>query len=165
MNKIPENKTRKRLRITLCVLYLFQLIFCAWPFYQFPQNGELVSDSVYEMINGMFVGDVGHLPQAMQILPFYLIYVLIPVIGFFFCAFDRERNVKNIVSLFLALAGVVFILMGVNAPYLSLGSTCALLCYLLISFLSSISIFARYTVSKEEIEKEKQSEEKNEKND
>ena len=112
MNKIPENKTRKRLRITLCVLYLFQLVFCAWPYYGFIQDGRLVTDSVYEMLSALGTGNIvgatsSDFSAINRILPLNFIFVIIPVIGFFFCAFDRERNLKNIVSLLCALAGVV----------------------------------------------------------
>ena len=161
MNKIPENKTRKRLRFTLCALYLFQLVFCAWPYYAYVQDGKMISDSVYEMLSALGTGNVAGVSQAEfdainRILPLNLIFVAIPVIGFLICAFDKERNLKNIVSLFLALGGVISILTIVTINLLSLGSMLALLDYLLISFLSTISIFARYTVSKEELEREKQ---------
>ena len=164
MNKIPENKTRKRLRITLCVLYLLQLVFCAWPYYRLPGDG-MVTDSVFEMLSALGTGNVTGVSQSEfdainRALPFYFIPVVIPIIGFFFCAFDKERNLKNIVSLLLALGGVVTILFLVPISFMSLGSVLALLVYLLISFLSTISIFARYTVSKEELEKEKQQEKK-----
>lgn len=160
MNKIPENKTRKRLRITLCVLYLLQLVFCAWPYYAFIQDGQIVSNSVYEMLSALGTGNVIGVSQSEfdainRALPMYFIPVIIPIIGFFFCAFDKERNLKNVVSLLLALGGVVTILYLVPLSLLSLGSLFALLDYLLISFLSSISIMARYTKSKEDVEKEK----------
>lgn len=163
MNKIPENKTRKRLRITLCVLYLFQLVFCAWPYYGFIQDGRLVTDSVYEMLSALGTGNIvgatsSDFSAINRILPLNFIFVIIPVIGFFFCAFDRERNLKNIVSLLCALAGVVSILTIVTINLLSLGSMLALLVYILISFLSMLSIFARYTKTKEEIENEKKQE-------
>ena len=163
MNKIPENKTRKRLRITLCILYLFQLVFCAWPYYAYIQDEKIVSDSVFDMLSALGAGNVPGVSEsdyaaASQILPLNFIFVAIPIIGFFFCAFDKQRNIKNIVSLFLALAGVVSILTIVTVNLMSLGSVLALLVYLLISFLSTISILARYTVSKEELEKEKQQE-------
>lgn len=159
MDKIPENKTRKRLRITLCVLYLFQLVFCAWPYYRMPGEG-MVTDSVFEMLSALGTGNVTGISDSeysavTQFLPLNFIFVAIPVIGFLVCAFDKERNIKNIVSLLLALAGVISILTIVTINLLSLGSVLALLVYLLISFLSSISIMARYTKSKEEIEREK----------
>ena len=165
MNKIPENKTRKRLRITLCVLYLFEVIFCAWPYYAYIQDGKYISDSVFEMLSALGTGNVTGISDSeftavSHFLPLNFIFVVIPVIGFFVCAFDKERNIKNVVSLLLALAGVISILTIVTINLMSLGSVLALLVYLLISFLSTISIFARYTVSKEELEKEKQQEKK-----
>ena len=35
MLKMPENKTRKKLRITLCVLYLVEIVLCALPYFQY----------------------------------------------------------------------------------------------------------------------------------
>lgn len=168
MNKIPENKTRKRLRITLCVLYLFEIVFCAWPYYGFIQDGNLVTDSVFEMLSALGTGNVvgataSDFQAINRFLPLNFIFVVIPVVGFFFCAFDKERNLKNIVSLLCALAGVVSILTIVTINLLSLGSMLALLVYLLISFLSSISIMARYTKSNEDYEKQKK-EQLNDKN-
>ena len=159
MEKIPENKTRKRLRITLCVLYLFQLVFCAWPYYRAPGEG-MITESVFEMLSALGTGNVAGVSNSdftaiTRFLPLNFIFVIIPLIGFFVCAFDKERNIKNIVSLLCALIGVVSILTIVTLPMLSLGSLLALLVYILISFLSSLSIMARYTKSKEEYESER----------
>ena len=159
MNKIPENKTRKRLRITLCVLYLFQLIFCAWPYYQFVQDGKLVTDSIYEMLSALGTGNVigassSDFSAITRILPLNFIFVIIPIIGFFFCALDKQSNLKNIVSIFCCLFGVLAIMTIVTVNFLSLGSLLSLLLYLLISFLSALSIFARMVKNPEEEKKE-----------
>lgn len=148
MNKIPENKTRKRLRLVLCFLYLLEIVMCTFPFYQYVQDGKLVTNSVFEMLSALGTGNVNGISESAfsavaTALPLNFIFVVLPIIGFFFCALDKERNMKNIVSLICCLVGVVSILTIVTINLLSLGSLIALLLYILISFLSSFSMLAR----------------------
>lgn len=148
MNKIPENKTRKRLRIVLCICYLLEIVLCAWPFYQYSQNGTIVSNSVFEMLGALGVGNVNGVSSSdfsavTTFLPLNFIFVIVPIVGFFFCALDKQRNLKNIVSLICCLVGVVSILTIVTINLLSFGSLLALLLYLLTSFLSTFSMMAR----------------------
>ena len=86
-------------------------------------------------------------------LPLNFIFVIIPVVGFFFCALDKQSNMKNLVSIFCCLFGVLSIMMIVTVNFLSLGSLISLLLYLLISFLSALSIFARMVKPAEEEKK------------
>ena len=72
------------------------------------------------------------------------IFFIIPIAGFFFCALDKERNMKNIVSIICCLLGVLSILTMVSYT-ISLASVIALLLYILICFLTTLSIFARFT--------------------
>ncbi len=154
MKKIPENKTRKGLRITLCILYLLQLVLCAWPYYGYVKDGVFITDSVYEMLSALGSGNVigatsEEFSAITTMLPFNLIFVIIPLVGFFFCAFDKERNLKNIVSLLCCLFGVLSIVTIVTMQFLSLGSVLALLLYILTSFISSLSMMARITSDKQ----------------
>ena len=155
MTKIPENKTRKRLRIVLCTLYLFEIIMCSMPYYQYISDNKLFSYSVFEMLAALGTGNTIGLPDsefaaASTILPLNFIFVVIPIIGFFFCALDKQSNLKNIVSIFCCLFGVLAIMTMVTVNFLSLGSLLSLLLYLLISFLSALSIFARMVKNPEE---------------
>ena len=51
MLKIPENKTRKKLRITLCVLYLVEIVLCALPYFQYiDEKNVLHSYSVFDIM-------------------------------------------------------------------------------------------------------------------
>ena len=159
MTKIPENKTRKRLRLALCVLYLFEIVMCSMPFYQYIDGNRLYSYSVFEMLAALGTGNTVGLPDsefaaASVILPLNFIFVIIPVVGFFFCALDKQSNMKNIVSIFCCLFGVLSIMMIVTVNFLSLGSLISLLLYLLISFLSALSIFARMVKPTEEEKKQ-----------
>lgn len=147
MTKFPENKTRKRLRITQCILYLFQIYFCTLPFIQgLDSDGKFYSYSVFGLIS--YIG--GSAPETaageafLNYVMFMPILVIIPIIGFFFCALDKQRNLKNLVSIACCFAGVITILLFVGSA-LSLGSMLSLLVYLLISFLTTIAMFARIT--------------------
>ncbi|MCD8026024.1 MAG: hypothetical protein LUF33_03595 [Clostridiales bacterium] len=154
MIKLPENKTRKRLRLTLCVLYLFEIIFCTMPYLQgYDSSGNLATYSVIDMLS--YLG--GELPEtadgsAFQTYTIFMfVFFIIPIVGFLFCAFDKQRNLKNIVSVICCLLGVLSILALVSYG-LSLGSLLALLVYLVICFLTTLSMFARIT-DKEENQK------------
>lgn len=146
MLKIPENKPRKRLRLALCVLYLLEMVMCAWPFLRNPEDGGQVT--VFTVISSFF-DSLGQDLSATEytatrmFAPFFFIFFLVPVVGFFFCALDKERNMKNIVSLICCLVGVVTILCVVTPASLDVGSLFALLLYILICFLSSVSMMAR----------------------
>lgn len=152
MNKIAENSTRKKLRITLCILYLFEIVLCTMPYFQYSTPDNILhSYSVFDMMSlwgsNVFSSEQGI--SAAQFSLFMPLLIIIPVVGFFFCALDKQRNLKNIASLICCLLGVISILTMVSYT-ISLGSMVALLLYLLICFLTTISIFARYTKSPNE---------------
>ncbi|MCH5297487.1 MAG: hypothetical protein J1E85_07445 [Ruminococcus sp.] len=147
MIKIEENKTRKKLRIAQCVLYLVQIFMCTFPYINgTASDGYFYSYSVLDVLS--FLG--GKFPDSaegaaiQQAIPFFFIFLIIPIIGFFFCLFDKYRNLKNIVSMICCLAGVVSILFIVGY-LLSIGSLIALLLYIVICFITTMSMFARIT--------------------
>lgn len=147
MLKIPENKTRKRLRITQCILYLVLIFLCTFTFISgYDSNGEVYYKTAFDMLNyiGSKVPNTADGNAFSAYVVFYLIFPVIPTIGFFFCAFDKERNLKNIVSVICCLAGVVSILTIVTLNYIQIGSTLSLLIYILLSFLSTYAMLARF---------------------
>lgn len=85
------------------------------------------------------------------------IFFVIPVIGFFFAALDKARNLKNIAGLLCSISGVIAIVFIVGPSYLSIGSLGALLLYLVTFIVSMFGIFARYLV----IPEKENNEEKN----
>lgn len=147
MLKIAENKTRKRLRITMCILYLIQLYLCTCSYIYLPISEDVTENylSVFGMLSylgGTFPNVEGS--QAFRTyVPFYFIFIIIPLVGFFFCALDKERNMKNIVSIICCLLGVVSILLIVTLNLICLGATIALLLYVLTSFITTIAMMAR----------------------
>lgn len=147
MVKIPENKTRKRLRLTLCTLYLIQIFLCTMPYIQGnSSDGKFYAYTVFDMI--LFWG--GNIPDTaagsafQTYILFMPVFFIIPIVGFFFCALDKERNMKNIASIVCCLLGVLSILIILGYS-LSLGSMISLLLYLVICFLTTMSMFARIT--------------------
>ena len=75
----------------------------------------------------------------------FFVFLVIPIVGFFFCALDKERNLKNIVSIICCLLGVFSILTIVSVNFISYGSLFALLFYLLSSFITAFAMMARLT--------------------
>ena len=91
MLKIPENKTRKKLRITLCVLYLVEIVLCALPYFQYiDEKNVLHSYSVFDIMSVW--GLSGSNDAVFKYSLFMPIFFIIPIAGFFFCALDKERN-------------------------------------------------------------------------
>lgn len=150
MTKKPDVKTRKKLRIAMCVLYLFEILFCTMPFIQnIKANGEITSASPFFMFTMLFgvTSELDGTVIAMCIL--CILMILIPVIGFFFCALDKERNLKNIVSLFCCLSAV-FVILRIPPDYLSLGAVAAIIFYIIIMFLTSVAMVMRLSKDEEE---------------
>ena len=150
MNKIPENKTRKRLRTAMWVFYLLEIVLCSLPYYQYSMDGKIYSNSVFDMLCALGAGNDIGLPSSEYsaintMIPLNFIFLVIPIVGFFFCVLDRKSNMKNIVSILCCLLGVVSILTIVTINLISLGSMLALLLYILTSFLTVFSIFARFS--------------------
>ena len=149
MLKLPENKTRKKLRITQCVLYLILVFLCTCSYVKFPnpqQLGVYEHRTVLDMLEYFFGGTFPDIPASTAFqayIPFYFIFPVIPTVGFFFCALDKERNMKNIVSLLCCLLGVLSILLIVTLNFIDIGSMLSLLVYILVSFITTIAIMAR----------------------
>lgn len=147
MLKIPENKTRKRLRITMCIFYLVQIYLCTCSYIYLPVSKDITENylSVFGMLSylGGTFSDVEGSQAFQKIIPFFFIFIVIPIVGFFFCALDKERNMKNIVSIICCLLGVLSILLVVSSYTLCFGSLFALLLYILTSFITTIAMMAR----------------------
>lgn len=150
MLKKSENKKRKRLRITQCILFLAEILFCTFTFVQIP-NPDSTKLGFFATVFDMLGYLGGNFPEGAQgeafssVLPLFFVFLVIPIVGFFFCALDKERNLKNIVSIICCLLGVFSILTIVSINFISYGSLLALLFYLLISFITAFAMMARLT--------------------
>ena len=77
-----------------------------------------------------------------------LVIILIPILGFFFCALDKQRNLKNLVSVLCCFAGV-FLILSIPRAYISLGAIIAIILYILIMFLTSVAMVMRLSKDSE----------------
>ncbi len=147
MIKLEENKTRKKLRIAMCVMYLLEIVFCSFPYINgTTSSGEFYSYSVLDILSylGGNIPDTADGAAFKSYIWFYFLFLIIPIVGFLFCAFDKQRNLKNLVSVMCCLAGVVSIIAIVSYT-MSLGSLLAILLYIVICFITTMAMFARIT--------------------
>lgn len=137
----------------MCLFYLLQIVMCTMPFIQYTSSeGEFTSASPFYMITILFGVVSGLTNEAILACVLCIFLVVIPTVGFFFCALDKERNVKNIVSILCCIAGV-YLVLAVSKDAISLGAVIALLLYILIMILTSMAMVMR--LSKEDEEKDK----------
>ena len=163
MVKRPDIKVRKRLRITMCILYLAQIVVCTFPYFQdvrFNEDGLITMKSPFNMVILLFSVTSDMKSSVVSLAIMSMILILIPIIGFFFCALDKERNLKNIVSVICCFGGV-FLIAGLlgneNVKYMSIGAVIAILLYIIIMFVTSIAMVMRLSKdSEEDIKKEEE---------
>ena len=149
MRKVPDIKTRKKLRIAMCVFYLVQIVLCTMPFIQnFDASGNVTSASPFFMVTMLFGVVSGLTNEAVTMCILCLVIILIPILGFFFCALDKQRNLTNLVSVLCCFAGV-FLILSIPRAYISLGAIIAIILYILIMFLTSVAMVMRLSKDSE----------------
>lgn len=132
-------KTVKRIRLSVCVLYIAEIFFLTETFFVMDFNGDNKLDHwsiLYTFYNSVSVG-------VFNLAAVTLAIALIPVAGFFFFSFDKSRNIKNIYGVLTSAVAVFLIIAVVPAESLGIGAVLSLLCYLPIVFLSVLGMFAR----------------------
>lgn len=153
MTKKPDIKTRKKLRYAMCALYLLEIVICTMPFvHYFKPDGSIISASPFFMITMLFGVISGLDATVVTMCVLCILMVVLPTIGFFFSALDKERNIKNLVSILCCLASV-FIILNIPGSYMSIGAVLAILLYVVIMFLTSIAMVMRLSKDEEESRK------------
>lgn len=132
-----ENKTAKRLRITIAVFYFIQILLTTFPFIQDYETREgytplglviqTISEPTSDRISAAIV---------------YGLFILLPMISFFFCVLDNRSNVKNFVSAACCVICVILIISFIGPAHIALGAVLAMLLYILIMFLTTMNFFA-----------------------
>ncbi len=150
MQKIV-NKTTKKLRIALMVIFLLIVFANSFPFFQGQQSdGRLyyyTATDLFLEVTTITENPVDQGPLTAVAWSSALFFV-IPIAGFLFAAFDRERNIKNVAGIILSAMGALAITFIVG-PYMSLGSLAAIILYFATFLISVFGIFARYIVQEE----------------
>ena len=92
-------------------------------------------------------GSMGADHPVYRNMPLGILYCAIPFIGFFFMFFDKKSNVKNFVGLACGIIGCLSIAfpIAVNSSDLLLGfgAFLSMICYMIITALSGISVFMK----------------------
>ena len=95
-------------------------------------------------------GSMGSEIPARQNTVIGLLYLALPVIGFFFMFFDKKTNIKNFVGIGCGMIGMtsIFMFIGFN---MGIGALVSILCYILIDILSIMAMFMHLQDNKKEI--------------
>ena len=129
-----ENKSAKRVRITMAVLFFIQVILTTFPFIQ----GE-TSEGGYDYLTAfeVTVRFQGY-PDAASIKLAIIcgLFILLPLVSFFFCIFDKKSNVKNFVSAACCVICACLITFGVGTM-ISIGAVISLILYVIILFFTA----------------------------
>lgn len=143
MLKRPDTGTRKRLRIAMCAMYLLQIVFCTFPFIHYlSAEGKVSAASPFFMVFMLF-GMVANLTQEMTLFcALSIAIIVIPVTGFFFCALDKEYNMKNIASAICCVLGV-YLTLVVSRRAVSFGAVFTLLFYIILMLLTTFAMVMR----------------------
>lgn len=132
-------KITKRLRLSNCAIYLFEIFLLTEPFFVMDLTGDGKPDSwsiVYLTYTGISLG-------FLKLATILILIGVIPIVGFFFFSFDKTRNIKNIYGIITSAIAVFLITSMIPAEALGFGAVLALLFYLPIVFLSVMGMFAR----------------------
>lgn len=135
-SKIVESKKAKRLRITLAVLYFLQVVLTTFPFtWIVDDSGNVKEFTAFEMA----IRPSGYeTTQEVKLAVLFGIFVLFPVVCFFFCCLDKSFK-KNFVSFACCIVCSCLITFGIGAT-VAMGAIVSLLLYVLILFLTTQSL-------------------------
>ncbi len=127
-----ESKRTKRLRLTICILYVITISFSALPYVQIlKDDGNTGLLTLFNMmIDGFRFGS-----QYTGIAIISIIMLVIPVTGFLFASFDKTNIYKCLVGMLCSILGIALICFGIGS-YVSLGGIFSIITYIFIMFLS-----------------------------
>lgn len=80
----------------------------------------------------------GSLPMRSNIV-IGLLFIFLPLLGFFFMFFDKKTNIKNFVGIGCGLIGMMSIMLFIGAN-IGIGALVSVLCYLVITILSTVAV-------------------------
>ncbi|MBQ4128437.1 MAG: hypothetical protein IJD68_01535 [Ruminococcus sp.] len=143
---ITESKKSKTLRITLAVLYFIQVVLTTFPFmWGVSEKGELKQLTAFEVAvqPGGYDG-----AQDIKLAIIFAVLVLFPAVCFFFCILNKTL-VKDFLSIVCALTCAGIITFGIGG-LIAMGGVVALLLYILILFLSTMSLLSSVAVQNTE---------------
>lgn len=132
-----ENKSAKGIRVTMAILLFIQVVLTTFPFLQDYETGDTYTPF------GLVVQTIGE-PTSERISAAiaYGLFILLPMISFFFCVLDSKSNAKNFISAACCVICVIMIISFIGPDHIAIGSVLSLLLYIVIMFLSTMGFFA-----------------------
>lgn len=139
MNYSTETRRCRNIRRVLIALfivcgYLLSTTYAIVPV-EIDGKETYVNETALNLTFGSMGGDT---PMAAS--KFGYLFLVLPFIGFFFMFFDKKTNIKNFVGLICGVVGALSISFFIGA-YVGLGGLVSIFAYMLIAFLSAVSIF------------------------
>ena len=120
-----ETKSEKRVRYFLAVMFFIQTFLTTMPYMHGLQGDKLATVSALQMVLGVVYN--GFKPETTELFIYGLIFVLTPMVAFFFCILDNNSRVKYIFTAASAVLCAVFITFTIVRPYISLGAVITLI--------------------------------------
>lgn len=133
-----EDKRTKPLRLTNCVLFIVEMVLFAFPYIaMIDSEGNYRFKTILELILGMNAEDNKWIKLGLLAIAF----AIIPIVGFFVTAFDKNSCVKSFFGCVCSFAGIfcLVFLIPQFSPQLAFGAMAAIIIYLLI-FAISVSL-------------------------
>lgn len=133
-----EDRRTKPLRLWMCASFIAEIILLATPYIAMTdQNGVYYSKTILELILSMDIADI----QWLKIGILAIVFAIIPIIGFFFAAFDKNSCVKCAVGCICSFAGIAALTFAIPqfSSTMAVGAMLAMILYLLI-FVLSVSL-------------------------
>ncbi len=134
-----ESKKTKPQRLALCVLFLIEILLLAMPYIaMIDETGTYYSKTILDFIFSMNADD----SKWIKLGIIAIVFALIPIIGFFFVAFDKTSCVKCVAAClcaFLGIFSITFVIVPQFSGVLAVGAMLAMIVYLII-FAISVSL-------------------------
>ena len=133
VEKSKETKSEKRVRYFLAAMFFIQVVLTTTPFMHQVENETLETVSALQMIMPVF--SEGFNEQTTFLFLYGVVFVLLPMIAFFFCLLDKSSRIKYLFSGGCAVLCAVLITFGVGKS-ISLGAVFTLILCVVTLFMT-----------------------------
>ncbi len=140
--KYIETKRCRNIRRVLIAMFVVCGYMLSTTFAYAEINEEWVSMTALNLAFGSMGADHPVYKNTF----FGLMYIVIPLIGFFFMFFDHKSNLKNLVGIVCGIVGCAALALPLGASealYIGIGAVVSMVLYIVITTLSAISIFMK----------------------
>lgn len=126
-----EDSRTKPLRLWMCAGFIAEILLLATPYIAMTdQKGVYYSKTILEIILNMDSSDIKWIKLGILAI----IFAIIPIIGFFFAAFDKSSCVKCVVGCICSFSGIAALTFVVPqfSSVMAVGAMLSIILYLFI---------------------------------